>query len=351
MSTYTTPFWKAIEYAGDNGLNDYPIFDEVYRESLNQRILEHYDEQEIGIESPIRFVFALRRKMHEVMPKYNKLYESERLVIDPLNTVNMKSTSSSHADTSTTQTVDANGVTDNIHDGTVNATSSGSSNTTTHDESDTTSGTDSTSDTTTHDESDTISGSDSTSDTTTHDVNDTDTTTNNRARTTNSAMPQGRLGGDKDYATSGTDVVSGVDTTVDSTNDGTSNTVDSSSQTTGVVSDGTSQTIDSSSQTTGVVSDGTNNTITGDTGNTITNDVGKSTTTNTTEGLGTSEENANSEETQTGWNGNQSEMLLKYRETFLNIDLMVIQELGELFMLLWNTSDDYENKGGFGCGY
>ena len=30
-----------------------------------------------------------------------------------------------------------------------------------------------------------------------------------------------------------------------------------------------------------------------------------------------------------------SEMLLKYRETFLNIDMMVIDELSDLFMLLW----------------
>lgn len=30
-----------------------------------------------------------------------------------------------------------------------------------------------------------------------------------------------------------------------------------------------------------------------------------------------------------------SEMILKYRETFLNIDMMVIDELSDLFMLLW----------------
>lgn len=36
-----------------------------------------------------------------------------------------------------------------------------------------------------------------------------------------------------------------------------------------------------------------------------------------------------------GYEGNQSEMLLKFRETFLNIDMMVINELKDLFFNLW----------------
>ena len=36
-----------------------------------------------------------------------------------------------------------------------------------------------------------------------------------------------------------------------------------------------------------------------------------------------------------GYDGNQSEMLLKFRETFLNIDMMVIDELKDLFFTLW----------------
>ena len=37
----------------------------------------------------------------------------------------------------------------------------------------------------------------------------------------------------------------------------------------------------------------------------------------------------------TGFEGNQSEMLLKFRETFLNIDMMIIDELKDLFFTLW----------------
>lgn len=36
-----------------------------------------------------------------------------------------------------------------------------------------------------------------------------------------------------------------------------------------------------------------------------------------------------------GFEGNQSEMLLKFRETFLNIDMMVIDELKDLFFTIY----------------
>lgn len=37
----------------------------------------------------------------------------------------------------------------------------------------------------------------------------------------------------------------------------------------------------------------------------------------------------------TGYDGNQSEMLLKFRETFLNIDMMIINELKDLFFTIY----------------
>ena len=36
-----------------------------------------------------------------------------------------------------------------------------------------------------------------------------------------------------------------------------------------------------------------------------------------------------------GYEGNQSEMLLKFRETFLNIDMMIIDELKDLFFTIY----------------
>ena len=41
------------------------------------------------------------------------------------------------------------------------------------------------------------------------------------------------------------------------------------------------------------------------------------------------------EELESGNNQSQSELLLKYRETFINIDMMIINDLEELFLQIW----------------
>lgn len=56
------------------GLEDYPIFDEGYREELNAQIIRHYYFQEIGCETLAQFSFRMRAHMWEVMPYYNRLY-------------------------------------------------------------------------------------------------------------------------------------------------------------------------------------------------------------------------------------------------------------------------------------
>lgn len=54
----------------------YVIFDEEYRKVLNNKILAHYINYQIGYESIPLFLFALNRKMNEIMPYYNLLYEN-----------------------------------------------------------------------------------------------------------------------------------------------------------------------------------------------------------------------------------------------------------------------------------
>lgn len=66
------------------GLTDYPIFDESYRSKLNNKILAHYRFREIGFETAGLFVDRLNTRMNEIMPYYNQLYESELLKFDPL---------------------------------------------------------------------------------------------------------------------------------------------------------------------------------------------------------------------------------------------------------------------------
>lgn len=83
MSRYTIDIKGLIAQNFDLGLRDYPIFDETYRKILNNKIINHFYLREIGQETPELFKFMLNRKMHEIMPYYNKLYESELLNFDP----------------------------------------------------------------------------------------------------------------------------------------------------------------------------------------------------------------------------------------------------------------------------
>lgn len=71
------------------GLADYPIFDELYRETLNNKIIRAYYFREIGFETLGHFRWQMRRTMFEIMPYYNQLYNSEDLITNPMLTCNM----------------------------------------------------------------------------------------------------------------------------------------------------------------------------------------------------------------------------------------------------------------------
>ena len=63
---------------------DYPIFDEKYRSVLETKILMHYYTREICEETVGLWKLRLMAKLNEIMPYYNKLYESELLKFNPL---------------------------------------------------------------------------------------------------------------------------------------------------------------------------------------------------------------------------------------------------------------------------
>ncbi len=63
---------------------DYPIFDEAYRPVLEKKILMHYYTREICEETVGLWKLRLRAKLNEIMPYYNKMYESELLEFNPL---------------------------------------------------------------------------------------------------------------------------------------------------------------------------------------------------------------------------------------------------------------------------
>jgi hypothetical protein len=90
MSRYTIELRYLIEGNYDLGLKDYPIFDEPYREQLNNKIIQHYYFREIGFETEALFKNRLNQKMNEIMPYYNQMYESSKLKIDPLSTIDLE---------------------------------------------------------------------------------------------------------------------------------------------------------------------------------------------------------------------------------------------------------------------
>lgn len=63
---------------------DFPIYDESYRSVLETKILKHYYTREIGTETVGLWKHFLDMKMNEIMPYYNQLYESATLKFNPL---------------------------------------------------------------------------------------------------------------------------------------------------------------------------------------------------------------------------------------------------------------------------
>ena len=63
---------------------DYPIFDADYKPVLEKKILKHFYTREIGYETYGRWKLALDAKMNEIMPYYNQLYRSELIEFNPL---------------------------------------------------------------------------------------------------------------------------------------------------------------------------------------------------------------------------------------------------------------------------
>lgn len=84
MSNYTIKIIDLKNSGFDFGMSDYPIFDENYRETLNNKILNHYAFREIGFETPALFKFYLNNTLNEIMPFYNKMYNSAFKDYNPL---------------------------------------------------------------------------------------------------------------------------------------------------------------------------------------------------------------------------------------------------------------------------
>lgn len=220
MGTFTLTLKQVLEYTDDIGLGNYPIFDETYRDKLNDKIIRHYFLREIGHETIDMFKYQMETKMGEIMPLYNQHYVLGLLEVDPLSTISMHSITEM--------------------DSTGNTTGTGT-NTSTADA---------------------------------------------KSRAVASDTPQTELSENGDYASSMQDNIS------NSTAGGT-----------------------------------------------------------TTEEQDTTQ-NGTNDNTVTGYQGHAPQLILSARQALVNVDMMVIDELKELFMLIWHNDDEFtRNDRGYRYGF
>ena len=92
MAQYTLTLKQLMENNVPLFNFNYPIFNEEYRPILEDKIIRHFYFREIGFETIGRFLFELESKLNEIMPFYNKMYESTLLEFDPLLNYQVKET-------------------------------------------------------------------------------------------------------------------------------------------------------------------------------------------------------------------------------------------------------------------
>ena len=236
---------------------DYPIFDDKYKKVLETKIIKRYYTREIGEETYGLWKLRLDTRLNEIMPFYNKLYESELLEFNPFYDV----------DVTTSRNIEGTGNTDK--DGSRKDVTTGTNGTVGN-----------------------VTSSDKGN---AHDV----TTDKREDWDLHSDTPQGSISKIKDsdnmYLTDAKNM----------TKDGT-------------------VTSDSETSNKGAVDTVVDSTI----NRNLDGSFKENSIMNTTE---------NYLETVKGKRGGQSymELLIKYRKTFINIDMMILEDLSDLFMNLW----------------
>jgi hypothetical protein len=72
-----------------------------------------------------------------------------------------------------------------------------------------------------------------------------------------------------------------------------------------------------------------------------------STTTETNSGT----QSGTVDSTTSGFQGHSAVLIAQYRQTLVNIDMMILEELESLFMLIWSNGDEFTERQGYGYGY
>ena len=241
---------------------DFPIFDEKYRVVLERKILKHFYTREICEETIGLWKLRLDTRLNEIMPYYNKLYNSELLEFNPLYTVELTRNRKTDLDSKRSEN-------ENINDTSSSSKSTKNNGTV-----------------------------DSTNTTTT--TSNGNVTSNNTSEDLYSDTPQGALSGveSNTYLTNARKVTDSGITTSNTSNN---------SKVIGKVESGETES-STTSETYGRIRGNNDNLL------------------STEDYL----------ESVSGYEGAiPSDLLQKYRETFLNIDVMIINNLEDLFFQLW----------------
>lgn len=82
---------------------DFPVFDENYRNVICTKILKHYYTREISEETVGLWKLRLDTRLNEIMPYYNQLYKSELIEFNPLYDTNLTTNHNAQKDETTTR--------------------------------------------------------------------------------------------------------------------------------------------------------------------------------------------------------------------------------------------------------
>lgn len=95
MSKYTIELGELVR-SGFRVFNDsWNTFDPSHKEELCQKIINRYWFYELGQETPEMFRFYINEQLMRIMPYYNQLYASELLKLEPLYNMFMEQTEDS----------------------------------------------------------------------------------------------------------------------------------------------------------------------------------------------------------------------------------------------------------------
>lgn len=297
----------------------FPIYDEAHRADLCKKILRHYYMDEIAFETYGLWQLAINTKLVEIMPQYNSLYKASAEIINPLYNKNLL-----RQYDGTSKGTNKDTRTDNLTDTTSATTTATGTDMRTDNLTDTNGGSVVTkSDSKRTDALKAVTDNTSTSKTTSSASN------NSSNDSFTSDTPQGELS-DVKAGKYMTNASIGTSTGSTSGNDKNDTTAKNTVNNTGTVSNTGTDTVTDShtlSKTGTVKNDSTNSTTSDSTlskTGTVVNDGIDSRTDAHTENV-------------TGYEGSATyaELLKKYSDAIINIDMMIINDLSTMFMQIW----------------